>query len=64
MSCNEASVILTSCKLGEKVMHEPEGPPVARTVEEVREAVRLARLAGRSVGLVPTMGALHEGTSS
>ncbi|HEX8829575.1 MAG TPA: pantoate--beta-alanine ligase [Longimicrobium sp.] len=35
--------------------------PVARTTAEVREAVRAARRAGRTVGLVPTMGYLHEG---
>ncbi|HLL84727.1 MAG TPA: pantoate--beta-alanine ligase [Longimicrobium sp.] len=34
---------------------------VARTVAEVREAVREARAAGKSVALVPTMGYLHEG---
>jgi pantoate--beta-alanine ligase len=34
---------------------------VARTVAEVREAVRTARRAGDTVSLVPTMGALHEG---
>jgi pantoate--beta-alanine ligase len=32
-----------------------------RTVAEVRTALRPARRAGRTVGLVPTMGALHEG---
>lgn len=31
------------------------------TIGEVRTALRGARLAGRTVGLVPTMGALHEG---
>lgn len=34
---------------------------VARTIEEVREAVGQARRAGRGVSLVPTMGYLHEG---
>lgn len=34
---------------------------VAETVADVRAAVAEARDAGRSVGLVPTMGALHEG---
>jgi pantoate--beta-alanine ligase len=32
-----------------------------RTVSELREALAPARRAGRRVGLVPTMGALHEG---
>ena len=32
-----------------------------RTIEEVRAHVRAARDAGRSVGLVPTMGAFHAG---
>jgi pantoate--beta-alanine ligase len=34
---------------------------VTRTVAEVRESVRAARRAGRRIGLVPTMGYLHEG---
>lgn len=32
-----------------------------RTVREMREITAAARRAGRSIGLVPTMGALHEG---
>ncbi|PCE15566.1 pantoate--beta-alanine ligase [Microbacterium sp. SZ1] len=34
---------------------------ILRTIAEVRAAVRDARTAGQSVGLVPTMGAFHEG---
>ncbi len=34
---------------------------ILRTIAEVRAAGRDAKAAGRSVGLVPTMGAFHEG---
>lgn len=34
---------------------------IIRTIAEVREAVRAARIQGGSVGLVPTMGAFHAG---
>lgn len=34
---------------------------ILRTVEQLREAVAEAKAAGRSIGLVPTMGALHDG---
>lgn len=36
-------------------------PELVTTVHEVRARVAQARAAGKSVGLVPTMGALHEG---
>jgi pantoate--beta-alanine ligase len=34
---------------------------VVESIDEIRVAVRAARAAGKSVGLVPTMGALHQG---
>jgi pantoate--beta-alanine ligase len=36
-------------------------PPVASTIAETRARVAVARKAGRRVGFVPTMGALHAG---
>ncbi len=42
-------------------MTPPAKPEVVPTIAAVRERVAEARRAGRSIGLVPTMGALHEG---
>src|SRR3546814_8406141 len=40
---------------------EIAGPEVVRTVEALRARIAEWRGAGRSVGLVPTLGALHDG---
>jgi pantoate--beta-alanine ligase len=40
---------------------QERGLAVARTVAELRHAIAAFRAAGRTVGLIPTMGALHEG---
>lgn len=37
---------------------------ILKTVKEVREYVKNARMAGKTIGLVPTMGYLHEGHGS
>ncbi|WP_338372003.1 pantoate--beta-alanine ligase, partial [Enterococcus faecium] len=34
---------------------------ILRTIREVRAAIREARAAGGTIGLVPTMGAFHDG---
>lgn len=39
----------------------PQSIAVVRTVKELREKVASARSAGKTIGLVPTMGALHHG---
>ena len=36
-------------------------PPIITTVSELRKAIAASRRDGKTIGLVPTMGALHEG---
>jgi len=40
---------------------QDDGLTVARTIAEARAAIATFRAAGRTIGLIPTMGALHEG---
>jgi pantoate--beta-alanine ligase len=44
-------------------IQDPGDPPlrICTTIEEMRTACRAARRAGKRLGFVPTMGALHEG---
>ena len=35
---------------------------LCKTVAELREEITLAKAAGKTIGLVPTMGALQKGT--
>ena len=41
-------------------LHSPT-PAVAETLAEIRHRILAARLSGKSIGFVPTMGALHAG---
>lgn len=38
-----------------------KSPTRVRTLSDLREAIRTHRMAGRTIGFVPTMGALHDG---
>lgn len=37
---------------------------IIKTIDELRENLKKAKIEGKSIGLVPTMGYLHEGHAS
>ena len=39
----------------------PSHPQLATTVDQLREILEVVRRQGKTIGLVPTMGSLHEG---
>ena len=45
----------------QRPMADPASIPVCRTIGELRSHVAAWRRAGETVGLVPTMGSLHDG---
>lgn len=52
---------LRICSMSAPTPPLPERPKLVHTAHELRASVRAARAAGQVIGLVPTMGALHEG---
>ena len=61
MSSEILTDVLDAACLTEAHAPEPRGMRVVATKAEVRQAVRAARAAGKTVALVPTMGYLHDG---
>jgi pantoate--beta-alanine ligase len=55
------AVCLTTSVKSSNDPTQEQGLAVVRTVADLRRTVAAFRKAGRTVGLVPTMGALHEG---
>ena len=55
------SLAMARLASGESCSLDGTSMKVARTIDEIRACVRQARSAAKTVGLVPTMGALHPG---
>jgi pantoate--beta-alanine ligase len=49
------------CVAGENLLCKNRTMKILTTIAEIRPAVRAAKEAGKQLGFVPTMGALHEG---